>query len=180
VPGLKYRQQNTVNCYPTVYKANNSTRLLQVTITAEQECLYMCWPRLRLERVLRHRPPLKVVLSNIIGDPSQCYPPSISVSGSQFCTLHSRVHLLLQSKSTVQIYGIEHGWSNYGRKGVASTFNVLQQPQHTNQSLEYAVRIIITSESILVHFHTCMKCVHSMRSYRRNRFILSPYKIIAH
>jgi hypothetical protein len=44
------------------------TSVLQVTITAEQECLYMCWPRLRLERVLRHRPSLKVVLSNIIGE----------------------------------------------------------------------------------------------------------------
>ena len=42
--------------------------VLQVTITAEQECLFMCWPRLRLERVLRHRPLLKVVLSNIIGE----------------------------------------------------------------------------------------------------------------
>jgi hypothetical protein len=42
--------------------------MLQVTITAEQECLYMCWPRLKLERVLRHRPLLKVVLSNIIGE----------------------------------------------------------------------------------------------------------------
>ena len=42
--------------------------IFQVTITAEQECLYMCWPRLKLERVLRHRPLLKVVLSNIIGE----------------------------------------------------------------------------------------------------------------
>ncbi|XP_069686354.1 uncharacterized protein [Periplaneta americana] len=46
---------------------NNSDDVFQVTITAEQECLYMCWSRLKLERVLRHRPLLKVVLSNIIG-----------------------------------------------------------------------------------------------------------------
>ncbi|XP_023710710.1 blood vessel epicardial substance-A isoform X2 [Cryptotermes secundus] len=46
---------------------DNSDDVFQVTITAEQECLYMCWPRLKLERVLRHRPLLKVVLSNIIG-----------------------------------------------------------------------------------------------------------------
>ncbi|KAJ9591756.1 hypothetical protein L9F63_001692 [Diploptera punctata] len=45
----------------------NSDDVFQVTITAEQECLYVCWSRLKLERVLRHRPLLKVVLSNIIG-----------------------------------------------------------------------------------------------------------------
>nr|CAD7200297.1 unnamed protein product [Timema douglasi]CAD7406822.1 unnamed protein product [Timema poppensis] len=39
----------------------------QVTITAEQECLYLCWSRLKLERVLRHRPLFKVLFSNIIG-----------------------------------------------------------------------------------------------------------------
>jgi hypothetical protein len=42
--------------------------VFQVTITAEEQCLYMCWSRLKLERVLRHRPLLKVVLSNIIGE----------------------------------------------------------------------------------------------------------------
>jgi hypothetical protein len=49
-------------------KTMNVMLMLQVTITAEQECLYMCWPRLKLERVLRHRPLLKVVLSSIIGE----------------------------------------------------------------------------------------------------------------
>jgi hypothetical protein len=52
----------------TYCKTMKLTLMLQVTITAEQECLYMCWPRLKLERVLRHRPLLKVVLSNIIGE----------------------------------------------------------------------------------------------------------------
>nr|CAD7576302.1 unnamed protein product [Timema californicum] len=38
----------------------------RVTITAEQECVYLCWSRLKLERVLRHRPLFKVLFSNII------------------------------------------------------------------------------------------------------------------
>ncbi|XP_067011153.2 popeye domain-containing protein 2-like [Anabrus simplex] len=46
---------------------DNSDDVFQVTITAEQECVYICWPRLKLERVLRHRPLLKTVLDNIIG-----------------------------------------------------------------------------------------------------------------
>ncbi|XP_021936877.1 blood vessel epicardial substance-A-like isoform X2 [Zootermopsis nevadensis] len=51
------------------WEANHdrSEDVFQVTITAEQECLYMCWSRLKLKRVLRHRPGLQVVLSNIIG-----------------------------------------------------------------------------------------------------------------
>lgn len=34
---------------------------------AEEDCYYLCWPRMKLERVLRHRPCLKVVLDSIIG-----------------------------------------------------------------------------------------------------------------
>nr|CAD7263234.1 unnamed protein product [Timema shepardi] len=44
----------------------NSDDVFQVTITAEQECVYLCWSRLKLERVLRHRPLFKVLFSNII------------------------------------------------------------------------------------------------------------------
>ncbi|KAK9503265.1 hypothetical protein O3M35_011873 [Rhynocoris fuscipes] len=44
-----------------------SDELFQVTITAEEESLYLCWPKLKLARVLRHRPTLKIVLSNLIG-----------------------------------------------------------------------------------------------------------------
>ncbi|XP_049840316.1 blood vessel epicardial substance-like, partial [Schistocerca gregaria] len=51
------------------WEANHSSSddLFQVTITAEQECVYLCWNRLSLERVLRHRPLLKTVLDCIIG-----------------------------------------------------------------------------------------------------------------
>lgn len=44
-----------------------SDDVFQVTITAEEDCVYLCWPRMRLERVLRHRPTVKVVLDSIIG-----------------------------------------------------------------------------------------------------------------
>ncbi|XP_014247127.1 blood vessel epicardial substance-like isoform X1 [Cimex lectularius] len=44
-----------------------SDELFQVTITAEEESLYLCWPKLKLARVLRHRPTLKIILSNLIG-----------------------------------------------------------------------------------------------------------------
>ncbi|XP_066908335.1 blood vessel epicardial substance [Halyomorpha halys] len=44
-----------------------SDELFQVTITAEEESLYLCWPKLKLARVLRHRPMLKIILSNLIG-----------------------------------------------------------------------------------------------------------------
>ncbi|XP_063219900.1 popeye domain-containing protein 3-like isoform X2 [Bacillus rossius redtenbacheri] len=45
----------------------NSHNVFQVTITAEEDCLYICWSRAKLERVFRHRHLLKVVFSNIIG-----------------------------------------------------------------------------------------------------------------
>nr|XP_015835225.1 PREDICTED: uncharacterized protein LOC100141516 [Tribolium castaneum] len=44
-----------------------SDDVFQVTITAEEDSVYLCWPRMKLERVLRHRPILKVVLDSIIG-----------------------------------------------------------------------------------------------------------------
>ncbi|KAF6211626.1 hypothetical protein GE061_012139 [Apolygus lucorum] len=44
-----------------------SDELFQVTITAEEESMYLCWPKLKLARVLRHRPSLKIILSNLIG-----------------------------------------------------------------------------------------------------------------
>ncbi|XP_044268786.1 uncharacterized protein LOC123013967 [Tribolium madens] len=44
-----------------------SDDVFQVTITAEEDSVYLCWPRMKLERVLRHRPVLKVVLDSIIG-----------------------------------------------------------------------------------------------------------------
>ncbi|KAL1131492.1 hypothetical protein AAG570_011109 [Ranatra chinensis] len=45
----------------------SSDELFQVTITAEEDSMYLCWPKLKLDRVLRHRPTLKVILSNLIG-----------------------------------------------------------------------------------------------------------------
>lgn len=44
-----------------------SDDVFQVTITAEEDSVYLCWPRMKLERVLRHRPVLKVILDSIIG-----------------------------------------------------------------------------------------------------------------
>ncbi|XP_017773183.1 PREDICTED: blood vessel epicardial substance-B-like [Nicrophorus vespilloides] len=51
------------------WEANHeqSDDVFQVTITAEEDCVYLCWPRMRLERVLRHRPMLKTILDCIIG-----------------------------------------------------------------------------------------------------------------
>ncbi|KAJ8979561.1 hypothetical protein NQ317_012950 [Molorchus minor] len=51
------------------WEANHeqSDDVFQVTITAEEDSVYLCWPRMKLERVLRHRPMLKVVLDCIIG-----------------------------------------------------------------------------------------------------------------
>jgi len=51
------------------WEANHeqSDDVFQVTITAEEDCTYLCWSRMKLERVLRHRPMLKTVLDAIIG-----------------------------------------------------------------------------------------------------------------
>ncbi|XP_025160590.1 uncharacterized protein LOC105187455 isoform X3 [Harpegnathos saltator] len=40
---------------------------LKVTIRAEEYSTYICWTRLKLQRVLRHRPLLKVLLNTLIG-----------------------------------------------------------------------------------------------------------------
>ncbi|XP_026729637.1 blood vessel epicardial substance-like [Trichoplusia ni] len=44
-----------------------SDDVFQVSVIAEEVCTCVCWPRMRLERVLRHRPALKVVLDCLIG-----------------------------------------------------------------------------------------------------------------
>ncbi|XP_038210611.1 blood vessel epicardial substance-like [Zerene cesonia] len=44
-----------------------SDDVFQVTVIAEEVSTCVCWPRMRLERVLRHRPSLKVVLDCLIG-----------------------------------------------------------------------------------------------------------------
>ncbi|XP_020279164.1 blood vessel epicardial substance-like isoform X1 [Pseudomyrmex gracilis] len=41
--------------------------VFQVTIRAEEPSTYICWTRMKLLRVLRHRPLLKVVLHTLIG-----------------------------------------------------------------------------------------------------------------
>ncbi|XP_046484771.1 blood vessel epicardial substance-A-like isoform X1 [Neodiprion pinetum] len=45
----------------------NFDDLFQVTVRAEESSTYICWTRITLVRVLRHRPLLKVVLNNLIG-----------------------------------------------------------------------------------------------------------------
>lgn len=52
------------------WEANHeqSDDVFQVTITAEEDSVYLCWPRMKLERVLRHRPLLKIVMDSIIGE----------------------------------------------------------------------------------------------------------------
>ncbi|XP_060518626.1 blood vessel epicardial substance-B-like [Cylas formicarius] len=51
------------------WEANHeqSDDVFQVTITAEEDSAYLCWSRMKLERVLRHRPMLKTVMDSIIG-----------------------------------------------------------------------------------------------------------------
>lgn len=51
------------------WEANHeqSDDVFQVTITAEEDSVYLCWDRMKLERVLRHRPMLKTVFDCIIG-----------------------------------------------------------------------------------------------------------------
>ncbi|KAK5646074.1 hypothetical protein RI129_004538 [Pyrocoelia pectoralis] len=51
------------------WEANHeqSDDLFQVTVTAEEDSVYLCWSRMKLERYLRHRPLLKIVLDCIIG-----------------------------------------------------------------------------------------------------------------
>ncbi|XP_054262612.1 blood vessel epicardial substance-like [Macrosteles quadrilineatus] len=44
-----------------------SDDLFQVTISAEEDSLYLCWPKIKMARVLRHRPMLRTILSNLIG-----------------------------------------------------------------------------------------------------------------
>ncbi|KAI5731663.1 blood vessel epicardial substance-like isoform X1 [Diaphorina citri] len=46
---------------------NSSDELYQVSITAEEDCLYLCWSRISLDRLLRHRPMLKSVFNSLIG-----------------------------------------------------------------------------------------------------------------
>lgn len=45
----------------------NIDDVFQVTIRAEESSTYICWTRLKLLRVLRHRPLLKIVLNTLIG-----------------------------------------------------------------------------------------------------------------
>ncbi|KAE8751453.1 hypothetical protein FOCC_FOCC001700, partial [Frankliniella occidentalis] len=51
------------------WEANHDTseNTFQVTISAEEESVYMCWPRMKLSRVLRHRPQVRIVLDTLIG-----------------------------------------------------------------------------------------------------------------
>ncbi|XP_011332882.1 blood vessel epicardial substance isoform X6 [Ooceraea biroi] len=46
----------------------NDADVFQVTIRAEESSTYICWTRMKLLRVLRHRPLLKVVLNTLIGE----------------------------------------------------------------------------------------------------------------
>ncbi|KAJ1528671.1 hypothetical protein ONE63_007065 [Megalurothrips usitatus] len=51
------------------WEANHDTseNTFQVTISAEEESVYLCWPRMKLSRVLRHRPQVRIVLDTLIG-----------------------------------------------------------------------------------------------------------------
>ncbi|XP_071875914.1 popeye domain-containing protein 1-like isoform X2 [Bombus fervidus] len=51
----------------------NIDDVFQVTIRAEESSTYICWTRLKLLRVLRHRPLLKVVLNTLIGSSPSRY-----------------------------------------------------------------------------------------------------------
>ena len=43
------------------------TYLFQVSIVAEEESVYLCWNRSKLEKVLKHRPTLNFIFRNIVG-----------------------------------------------------------------------------------------------------------------
>ncbi|XP_050539583.1 blood vessel epicardial substance-B-like [Daktulosphaira vitifoliae] len=45
----------------------HSEPLFQVTITAAEDCVYLCWQIPKLNRILQHRPQLLAVFSSIIG-----------------------------------------------------------------------------------------------------------------
>ncbi|KAH0949603.1 hypothetical protein HN011_004712 [Eciton burchellii] len=45
----------------------NDADVFQVTIRAEESSTYICWTKMKLLRVLRHRPLLKVVINTLIG-----------------------------------------------------------------------------------------------------------------
>ncbi|KAI4466243.1 popeye domain containing protein [Holotrichia oblita] len=51
------------------WEANHdqSDDVFQVTIVAEEDSIFLCWPRMKLERILRHKAMLKIVLDCIIG-----------------------------------------------------------------------------------------------------------------
>ncbi|KAK9693994.1 Popeye protein conserved region [Popillia japonica] len=51
------------------WEANHdqSDDVFQVTIVAEEDSVFLCWPRMKLERILRHKAMLKIVLDCIIG-----------------------------------------------------------------------------------------------------------------
>lgn len=46
---------------------SNLHSVFQVTIRAEENSTYICWTRLKLLRVLRHRPLLKTIINALIG-----------------------------------------------------------------------------------------------------------------
>ncbi|GJQ67292.1 hypothetical protein Trydic_g8193 [Trypoxylus dichotomus] len=50
------------------WEANHdqSDDVFQVTVVAEEDSVFLCWPRMKLERILRHKPMLKIVLDCII------------------------------------------------------------------------------------------------------------------
>lgn len=44
-----------------------SDKLFQVSITAQESCRYLCWPRRRLYNVLRQNPTMGTILRNLVG-----------------------------------------------------------------------------------------------------------------
>ncbi|XP_065225725.1 blood vessel epicardial substance-A-like [Planococcus citri] len=58
----------------------------QVTISAEEDSLIITWPRIQLDRILRHRPLLGFIFSNLIGKDITHKMYSLNEQIGQMCT----------------------------------------------------------------------------------------------
>lgn len=68
------------------WQANAEGVKFQVTITADEDCLCLTWYRLKLDRVLRHRPQVKFILNNLIGKDITHKMYSLNEQVGQLCT----------------------------------------------------------------------------------------------
>lgn len=70
---------------------------MQVSVVAEEVSTCVSWPRMRLERVLRHRPALKVVLDCLIGQSSLIFYMDVKVIGRYRFIQTQQVRVVLKT-----------------------------------------------------------------------------------